>query len=75
MEKDFIAYRLDELKDDQHAMIDNFNDFKREISAEIKNLANDVNTLKTKASIWGAVAGALATGIIYVISRIIGSKF
>ena len=75
MEQDFIAYRLDELKEDQKAMINNFNEFKKDITIEIKALAHDITTLKTRASVWGAVAGTVATGIIYVISRILGSKF
>ena len=74
MDQDFIAYRLDELKDDQKAMIDNFNEFKNSIENKLLILHDDIQELKIKASIWGALAGVIATGIIYVISRIFGSK-
>lgn len=74
MQEELIAYRLDQLKEDQKAMIENFNEFKKEVSSKLEHLTEEIVTLKTRSSIWGAVAGAIATGLIYVISRLLGSK-
>ena len=75
MDEKFIAYRLDELKEGQKAMSSHFAEYQKEIYNKLEHLEKEVTNLQTKSTIWGAIAGTLATGIIYVITRILGSRF
>lgn len=75
MTDDLIMYRLNELKEltartgdmlVKHTLQDNEN-FMR-LHDELANVRLDVQTLKVKASMWGAVTGTLAGGFASAIA-------